>query len=159
MREGSDAKRKGDQHQVPLLGMAVVMWPAPEPGDIVWCRFPERPRDKPGPKPRPGLVLRVAARPDGSVVTVAYGTSQGLGRLFAGEFSIRKQQDGVAYTLAGLSYDTKFNFAKALPLPWGDAFFAVAPGSRYGQTPKLGSLHPAMMKAAAAAMRAVRGST
>ena len=55
------------------------MWPAPEPGDIVWCRFPERPRDKPGPKPRPALVLAVTQRSGGFEVEVAYGTSQAWG--------------------------------------------------------------------------------
>ena len=135
------------------------MWPAPEPGDIVWCRFPERPRDKPGPKPRPALVLRVADKTGGIEVTVAYGTSQGLTRMVAGEFAIRKQQNSAAYAFAGLSYDTKFNLVKALTLPWDAVFFAIAPDPKHGQTPKLGSLHPGMMKVAAAAMQAVRPAT
>ena len=132
------------------------MWPPPEPGDIVWCRFPERPRDKPGPKPRPALVLEVVERADGTELAVAYGTSQGLDRLHAGEFAIRKRQNPAAYVLAGLSYDTKFDLRQVLRLPWDDHFFVVAPEARYGQTPKLGSLHPGMMKAAAAAHQAAR---
>ena len=130
------------------------MWAPPEPGDIVWCRFPERPRDKPGPKPRPALVLNVTTREDGIEVTVAYGTSQGLSSMVAGEFAIRQQQDSAAYALAGLSFDTKFNLAKTLPLPWNDTFFSLAPAANYGQTPKLGMLHPALVRVAAAAMGA-----
>src|SRR6266853_4724517 len=127
------------------------MWPAPEPGDIVWCRFPEGPRDKPGPKPRPALVLQVAQKADGIEVTVAYGTSQGLDRMLGGEYAIRKQLNNAAYALAGLSYDTKFNLGNALPLPWDGEFFATAPDPKHGQTPKLGSLHSGMMKVVAAA--------
>ena len=132
------------------------MWPAPEPGDIVWCRFPERPRDKPGPKPRPALVLEVTQRTDGIEVKVAYGTSQKLGRLQAGEFAIRKLDTAAAYALAGLSFDTKFDLVKTLSLPWDDAFFAVPPDPRYGQIPKLGSLHSGMVKIVEAALRATR---
>jgi hypothetical protein len=132
------------------------VWPAPEPGDIVWCRFPERPRDKPGPKPRPAIVLEVTERTDGIEVKVAYGTSQKLERLKAGEFAIRRLDNAAAYELAGLSHDTKFDLAKALSLPWGDMFFGVPPNPRHGQTPKLGSLHSGMMKIVAAAFRAAR---
>jgi len=132
------------------------MWPAPEPGDIVWCRFPERPRDKPGPKPRPALVLEVTQRTDGIEVKVAYGISQKLGRLQAGEFAIRKLDTAAAYALAGLSFDTKFDLVKTLSLPWDDAFFAVPPDPRYGQIPKLGSLHSGMVKIVEAALRATR---
>ena len=132
------------------------MWPAPEPGDIVWCRFPERPRDKPGPKPRPAIVLEVTERTDGIEVKVAYGTSQKLDRMKAGEFAIRRLDNATAYESAGLSHDTKFDLARALLLPWARMFFDVPPNPRYGQTPKLGSLHPAMMKIVSAALRAVR---
>lgn len=134
------------------------MWPAPEPGDVVWCRFPERPRDKPGPKPRPALVLEVLHRADGIEVMVAYGTSQNLGRLQPGEFAIRKLDNDTAYALAGLSYDTKFDLARTLSLPWDGTFFAVPPDPKHGQLPKLGSLHSGMMKVFEAALRATRGS-
>jgi hypothetical protein len=134
------------------------MWPAPEPGDIAWCRFPERPRDKPGPKPRPALVLEVTRRSDGIEVKVAYGTSQKLGRLQAGEFAIRKVENAAAYALAGLSYDTKFDLAKTLSLPWDSMFFALPPDPKHGQIPKLGSLHSGMVKVVEAALRATRSS-
>ena len=137
--------------------MAYAMWPAPEPGDIVWCRFPERPRDKPGPKPRPALVIEVVERTDGIEVKVAYGTSQKLGRLLAGEFAIRKLDNAAAYALPGLSYDTKFNLVDTLSLPWDSEFFAIPAYPKHGQLPKLGSLHPGMMKTVGAALRAARG--
>jgi len=132
------------------------MWSAPEPGDIVWCRFPETPRDKPGPKPRPALVLQVAEMADGIEVKVAYGTSKKLGRLQAGEFAIRKLDNSVAYTQAGLSYDTKFDLIRALSLPWNSMYFAIPHDPKYGQNPKLGSLHSGMMKVVEAAWRATR---
>ena len=126
----------------------------PEPGDIVWCRFPERPRDVPGPKPRPVLVMVVDHLEDGLAIEVAYGTSQHLDRMNSGEFAIRKRDSEAAYLLAGLSYDTKFDLKHTLVLPWNDGFFGVAPMAPYGQNPKLGTLHPCLMKALEAAVRA-----
>lgn len=132
------------------------MWDAPDPGDIVWCRFPQRPRDVPGPKPRPALVLAVTEREDGIVVTVAYGTSQKMQQLAAGEFAIRKAENKAAYELAGLSYDTKFDLRNRVELPWNDSFFAVPPNPLHGQIPKLGSLHIGMERALKAAANVIR---
>jgi hypothetical protein len=132
------------------------MWNAPDPGDIVWCRFPQRPRDVPGPKPRPALVVAITEHEDGIAVTVAYGTSQKLDRLAAGEFAIRKAQNRAAYEMAGLSYDTKFDLHNRVELPWNDTFFAVPPNPTHGQTPKLGSLHIGMEPALKAAAKAIR---
>ena len=132
------------------------MWEQPDPGDIVWCRFPHRPRDAPGPKPRPALVISIVEHDDGVMIRVAYGTSQKTDRLVSGEFAIPKAENKTAYAMAGLSYDTKFNLRNIVELPWNDSFFAVPPDSRYGQTPKLGSLHIVMRKALEAAARAVR---
>jgi hypothetical protein len=132
------------------------MWEAPDPGDIVWCRFPQRPRDVPGPKPRPALVVAVTEHEDGIAVTVAYGTSQKLDRLAAGEFAIRKVQNRAAYEMAGLSYDTKFDLRNRVELPWSDIFFTVPPNPTHGQTPKLGSLHIGMEPALKAAAKAIR---
>jgi hypothetical protein len=132
------------------------MWSPPEPGDIVWCRFPQRARDVPGPKPRPSLVLVVTQHEDGYTVTVAYGTSKKLDRLVGGEFAIRKLESPTAYALAGLSFDTKFSLRERLELPWDDEFFGIPPDPRHGQTPKLGSLHPCLMKALASAARAAK---
>ena len=132
------------------------MWQAPEAGDIVWCRFPQRPRDKPGPKSRPALVVSVAEYDDGISVTVAYGTSKKLDRMLSGEFAIRKAANSAAYAMAGLSFDTKFNLRDMVDLPWNEDFFGVPPDARHGQTPKMGSLHPGMMKDFAGAARVVK---
>jgi hypothetical protein len=128
-------------------------WKAPEPGDIVWCRFPHLPRRTPGPKPRPALVCSVTHRTDGVSVSVAYGTSQGLSNLRGGEFAITRQEHPAAYSSAGLSYDTKFDLRQQVELPWTEDFFAVPPRSPHGQSPKLGVLHASMMRAAQAAFR------
>jgi hypothetical protein len=85
-------------------------WKLPAPGDIVWCLFPEVPDIEPGPKPRPALVMRVERRVDGDLVSVVCGTSQHLARLKAGEVVISQAQNPAAYALAGLAYDTKFEF-------------------------------------------------
>jgi hypothetical protein len=132
------------------------MWAPPDPGDIVWCRFPQRPRDKPGPKPRPALVLCVTEHGDGVAVEVAYSTSQRTDRLLSGEFAIRKAEHKAAYATAGLSYDTKFDLRHVVELPWNAEFFTVPPAPQHGQTPKLGSLHIGMTAALAAAVRAVQ---
>lgn len=128
-----------------------LRWPAPAPGDIVWCRFPELPRRSPGPKPRPALVLEVVERDDGLEVAVAYGTSQRVDKLSAGEFTITRLGNAAAYKAAGLSYDTKFDFKQTVRLPWSDDFFAVPPGAPNGQRPLLGTLHASVMRVAAAA--------
>lgn len=132
----------------------MAAWPLPTPGDIVWCRFPELPRRSPGPKPRPALVCEVVEYEDGSTVTVAYGTSQGLQRLHAGEFAIAKQRDPAAYAAAGLSFDTKFDLRQRIELPWSADFFGVPAHAPHGQNPKLGSLHASMMRALQAAYQA-----
>ena len=130
-------------------------WAPPTPGDIVWCRFPNLPRRSPGPKPRPALVCSVAEHEDGAAVTVAYGTSQGLHRLYKGEFAITKQSHPAAYGCAGLSFDTKFDLRQRVELPGNADFFAVPAHSPHGQNPKLGSLHASMMRAVQTAYQAV----
>jgi hypothetical protein len=99
-------------------------------------------------------VLKVVEREDGHEVVAAYGTSQGLSRLVAGQFAIRKQDSAAAYAQAGLSYDTKFDFSQTMALPWEDTFFDIPPVPKHGATPKLGSLHPSLVKSAQAAFRA-----
>jgi mRNA-degrading endonuclease toxin of MazEF toxin-antitoxin module len=120
-------------------------------GDILWCHFPQPPNPEPGPKPRPALVVRVTAKEDGLSVAVAYGTSQRLSRLLAGEFALRRAQNAAAFSLAGLSFDTKFNLRQIVELPWTEDYFKVPPKPAHGQNPKLGTLHPSMMQAARAA--------
>jgi hypothetical protein len=89
-------------------------------------------------------------------IIVAYGTSQGLNRLHAGEFAITKQGSPAAYSVAGLSFDTKFDLRQVIELPWNEDFFGVPPRAPHGQNPKLGSLHASMMRAAQAAFQAVQ---
>ncbi len=125
---------------------------APEPGDIVYCRFPENRLPKPGPKPRPALVLAVGNIADACHVTVAYGTSQKTDQLFSGEFLIC-EADGDAYTAAGLSYATKFDLRVTVDLPYNDEWFRVPNNAPHGQTPRLGFLHANLMRRAQAAAR------
>lgn len=125
----------------------------PSPGDIVWCRFPQRGLSGPGPKPRPALVLRVGEAVGRPVVEVSYGTSQKVDELHAGEFSITPA-DGAAYATAGLSFPTKFDLSARVELDYNDVWFAVAAGAPHGQTPKLGLLHPGLMRRAKAAFDA-----
>ncbi len=132
-------------------------WPEPAAGDIVWCHFPDHVH--PRPKPRPGLILLTTLDSTGLLfVTVAYGTSQKTNRLYAGEFRIAKQEHPIAYEAAGLSFDTKFNLAKVLELPFTSDYFSVPPHAPFGQTPRLGTLHPSLVRVAAAAFAAVQAS-
>ena len=122
----------------------------PSPGDIVWCRFPERGIPGPGPKARPALVLKVGEIAGRPAAAVAYGTSRKVDQLHAGEFAIT-MTERTAYEAAGLSTPTKFNLARTSELEFNDIWFAVPPGALYGQTPKLGILHPSLVRRARAA--------
>ena len=131
-------------------------FPAARPGDIVWCRFPERRLPAPGPRARPALVLRVGENSEGrTVVEVAYGTSQNVDQLYAGEFAITAA-DRAAYAVAGLSYPTKFNLRETFELDFNDTWFGVPPGAPHGDRPKLGVLHPSLVRRVDAAARAVK---
>lgn len=127
-------------------------WPEPSAGDIVWCRFPEV-VGVPGPKPRPGLVIKVFDDDEPEfAVEIAYGTSQKTNRLHAGEFLI-PEIPAAPYKLAGLSYPTKFNLKKLVQLPFNSEWFDLAPGN-IAQTPVMGTLHPSLHKAFLAAYHA-----
>jgi hypothetical protein len=129
----------------------IYAWPQPLAGDIVWCHFPEDIAVKPADKPRPGLILEVFSdHAPRYAVLVAYGTSQKVNQLFSGEFAITGQ-DGGAFTIAGLSYPTKFNLKRRIELPYNESYFQVPPGAPFGQTPKLGTLHPSLMRRVSAA--------
>lgn len=138
-----------------MAGPSPGWFPPPEPGDIVWCRFPEVRFPKPGPKPRPALVLQIGEVEGHPVVVVAYGTSQKVDRLYAGEFVIAPS-DREAYEAAGLSHPTKFDLSRTFALDYNDSWFEIAPGAPNGQTPKLGLLHPSLVKRARAAFNAAR---
>lgn len=129
-------------------------WPEPTAGEIVWCHFPDNIHPK--PKPLPALITLVKQDEAGMIfVSVAYGTSKKTDRLYSGEFRIAKDEHPAAYASAGLSYDTKFDLKNTLELPYNDAYFSVPPCAPYGQLPKLGTLHPSMVRIAAAAFAAV----
>ena len=87
-------------------------------------------------------------------VSVAYGTRQMTDRLYIGEFRISKSDHPAAYASAGLSYDTKFDLRNVLELPFNDAYFSVPTHAPHGQSPKLGTLHPSMVRIAASAFAA-----
>jgi hypothetical protein len=124
--------------------------PPPAVGDIVYCRFPEI-AGRPGPKPRPALVISIGRFDDGThAVRVSYGTSRNTERLHAGEFLITPL-DRAAFQAAGLSYATKFDLRKLQDLPSTDEWFQVPPAPQFGATPKLGVLHASLYRRAKAA--------
>ena len=120
------------------------------PGDIVRCLFQEVPNIEPGPKPRPAIVLSVERLDDGDQVSVVYGTSQHLMRLKTGEVAITQAKNPAAFKLAGLAYDTKFDFKVIVDLPWSDRYFKVPARN----PPKLGILHANILRAVETAYRA-----
>jgi hypothetical protein len=130
-------------------------WPEPTAGEIVWCHFPDNIHPK--PKPRPGLIISTKVDDEEKIfVSVAYGTSQKTDRLYSGEFLISKKDHPTAYASAGLSYDTKFNLRHILELPFNDEYFSIPPIAPHGQLPKLGTLHPSMVRIAATAFAAAK---
>ena len=133
--------------------MTVRDWPDhPDAGDIVWCHFPDGVR--PRAKPRPVLVVSVFGKQAPFAVRVAYGTSKRVRELFGGEFSILRLHHPAAFALANLSHDTKFDLRQLVDLPYTTEWFSVPPPAPHGQNPKLGTLHPSLMRAAAAAHQA-----
>jgi len=114
---------------------------APTNGDIVWCLFPES-LGKPGPKPRPALIIEIGADSKNKpIVTVVYGTSKKIDRLYPSEFKIEKA-DGASFSLSGLAADTKFDFNHYVKLPYCSTWFGAAPGRPFVNQPKLGVLAP-----------------
>jgi len=75
-------------------------------------------------------------------------------RRCTGGSSILRNRNPAAYTAAGLSYDTKFDLRQALDLPHSTDWFSVPPAAPQGQTPKLGVLHPSLVRAVQAAFKA-----
>ena len=128
-------------------------WSEPTAGEIVWCHFPGN--ITPRPKPRPALLL-VVFDDDAPhfEVRVAYGTRQRTTTLHRGEFSSLSDRNRAAYEHAGLTYDTKFDLKQAIDLPYTTEWFSVPPAAPHGQTPKLGTLHPSMVRAVQAAFQA-----
>jgi hypothetical protein len=59
-----------------------------------------------------------------------------------------------AYALAGLAYETKFDFKLMQDLPWSDRYFRPPPRNPFGNSPKMGTLHATAVHAVEAAYRA-----
>ena len=128
-------------------------WGEPTAGEIVWCRFPDGIR--PRPKPRPTLILAVFDDDAPQfVVRVAYGTSWRTTALHRGEFAILRDRNPAAYEAAGLSYDTKFDLRQVIDLPYTTEWSSVPPAAPHGEKPTLGTLHPSLVRAVEAAIRA-----
>ena len=122
----------------------------------MWCHFPHPPGLEPGPKPRPVLIVKVFTDFAPSyVVLVAYGTSQNVNRLRAGEFAVTRT-DGSAFTQAGLLYESKFSFNQTVELPYTSTYFKAPPGAAPQSSPKLGMLHATLMRKANAAWNAAQ---
>ena len=136
-----------------MTGRVPGWFSPPSPGDIVWCRFPQRGIPGPGPKARPALVTAVGLAGGRPTAFVAYGTSRKVDQTFPGEFVILSTEYA-AFDVAGLTSSTKFDLARIFELDFNDVWFAVAPGAPYGQTPKLGILHPSLVRRAEASYRA-----
>ena len=134
--------------------MTVRAWPEPAAGDIVWCHFPDGVH--PRPKPRPGLILTVFGECLPFTVTVAYGASQRTTQLHRGEFLIQRTANPAAFAAANLSFDTKFDLRRSVDLPYTSEWFSVPPAAPHGQVPRLGTLHPSLVRAVQAAYRAAR---
>jgi hypothetical protein len=128
-------------------------WPEPTAGEIVWCHFSDNIHPK--PKPCSGLIVSTKVDDEGIIfLSVAFGTSQKTDRLYSGEFRISKSEHPAAYASTSLSYDTKFDLRNVLELPFNDAYFSFPPHAPHGQIPKLGTLHPSMVRIAASAFSA-----
>lgn len=131
-------------------------WPEPDAGEIVWCNFPEDAGIDPSVKPRPAFIFKVFDDEAPHYhVEVVYGTSKKTDKLHAGEFLISNNEHA-AYQLAGLSYSTKFNFRNTAQLPFNEDWFKVPPKAPHGKSPKLGVLHPSIIKKVQAAWNVVK---
>ena len=71
----------------------------------------------------------------------------------SGEVSITKLKNPAAYALAGLAYDTKFDFRAIVDLPWTDRYFKVPTRNLHGNTPKIGTLHATILHSVEVAYR------
>ncbi len=124
-------------------------WGEPPAGDVIWCHFP----DSIYPRPRPRLASILAVFDDDApqfTVRVAYGTSQCTTALHRGEFFIQQERNAAASP----SYATKFDLKQGLDLPCSTEWFSVPPVAPHGQCPKLGVLHPSLVRAVQAAYQA-----
>jgi hypothetical protein len=97
----------------------------PAPLSIVWCAFPDHiSPEKPGPKERPALVLKVRYAvdpPDGRfLVRVVYGTSKIKSNKRPYDFSI---ENFGTRLLCRLPQGTRFDLDQVVWLPWAKPYF------------------------------------
>lgn len=59
-----------------------------------------------------------------------------------------------AYEAAGLSLDTELELKQALDLPFTTEWFSMLPTAPHGRLPKLGILHPPLVRTVQASFRA-----
>lgn len=141
-----------------MASKMLAWWPQPMSGDVLWCHFPHLPELEPGPKPRPDLVMEVRELSAQKYrVLIAYGTSQKTKQLRTGEFAV-SPQDGAAYQLMGLQAETKFSLQQCIELDYNQTWFKPPPHQPHGLSPKLGMLHPSLMKRVAAAWAAAQAA-
>ncbi len=123
----------------------VKVFAAPSAGDFVIFRWIKT--DSAGvvtEKTRPAIILRVfeADRPNGFIrVSLLYGTTKG-GPLQDHEFSIERARHPAEFARAGLYRDGRFDVLKIQTCGWTDQNFTIPKNPRFGQTPKIGSIHP-----------------
>ena len=124
----------------------------PEPGHILWCRFPLKERIGPGVKPRPVLVVSVMEERSPPWLRIAYGTSRGTFRNAPWEFVI-DESTPEAFEVSGLSRATKISLRHVVVVPFTSQWFPPAP--RW-ESCVLGVLHSGLMKSAQRAAQAAR---
>lgn len=116
----------------------------PEPGDIVWCHFPNANPKDPTMKNRPALVISVMDDTSPPRLRVAYGTTQRVRPVSQGQFLISQ----AAHLLqAGLATETRFSLRNLVVLDYTPHWFdyAPTPGGLKGATPRMGTLPAACM--------------
>lgn len=120
-------------------------FPAPSIGDVVLLKATFR--DDNGElrmKVRPAIVLKVNEPnrliPSMSVV-VCRGTTSDR-PVQAWEFAVTRSHHRKEFDRAGIDKDTTFKMLDLITVPWNDTCFVIPGNRRFGETPKIGSLHP-----------------
>ena len=124
--------------------MQTIPGALPEPGDIVWCHFPNANPKDPTMKNRPALVISVMDDTNPPRLRVAYGTTQKVRPVGKGQLLVSQP----AHLLkAGLAGETRFSLLNLVVLDYTPHWFdqAPIPGGLKGATPKMGSLPAACM--------------
>ncbi|WP_340646728.1 hypothetical protein [Phenylobacterium sp.] len=114
----------------------------PPPASLVWCNFPDTPDlGKPGPKPRPGLVFKVAFAEDPPgdrfYILIAYGTSKLKIGKRPDDFTIA---NSATLDLLRLPQATRFDLDNMIWLPWARPFFCPRKMSDQFTTPMVSVL-------------------